>query len=257
MRLALLILLSMVLSAQAPMVLTGNSVIRNAVIASAAASGNDPVFNSLTHYWALDEASGTRSDSKGSVNFDEDGGTISSATGIKNGCADMTGVVGRRLLSSAWSTASAFSLALWIKPSQRTSAQPEVLFEKADPTAGGDWSWDLLLKGSTGGVSDPIVVLETIGDGSVDQTGAISSSSWHLIVLTSDGGLVTVYVDGNVAFGPSSWTINAPGGSGTSAINDGSVPLSLVDEVAIWNIALTSGNVTTLWSGGSGVFYRP
>lgn len=201
---------------------------------------NDPVFDSLTHYWSMDEASGTRMDSKGSVNLVEHLATLTAGSGIKNNGASWPLASGA-YLEAAMDLRPTQSISIWFNKSPDGN---DVVFD-------GALDSDLALEaGHTG-----VLRVGTGGDGWVDST-LFSLEQWHnvVLVITPNGPDASLawYLDGALVNSGVALTGQASGG-----IIDFGGCYGTLDEIAVWNIALNQANVTTLWNGGIGKFYRP
>lgn len=201
---------------------------------------NDPVFDSLTHYWSMDEASGTRMDSKGSVNLVEHLATLTAGSGIKNNGASWPLASGA-YLEAAMDLRPTQSISIWFNKSPDGN---DVVFD-------GALDSDLALEaGHTG-----VLRVGTGGDGWVDST-LFSLEQWHnvVLVITPNGPDASLawYLDGALVNSGVALTGQASGG-----IIDFGGFYGTLDEIAVWNIALNQANVTTIWNGGIGKFYRP
>lgn len=239
MKLFLPLLLCMVLSAQAPTVLTGGSVIRNAVIAPAVA-GNDPVFNSLTHYWSLDESSGTRADSKGAINLTETGGAVSSGTGIDGNCISIASSHYLHNASAVYPGSGNASISMWFKATNPGIGN--VIFA----TAGADPVVDI--NNGTVGVGDG-------NNGNDLDTSDFTPDIWQLVIITSNGSSLYWSLNGGAQS-----LFDTAVGAPSADINPGIIWTSgtiLIDEIGIWNVKLSDADCTTLWNSGAGKFYRP
>lgn len=91
-----------------------------------------------------------------------------------------------------------------------------------------------------------------------NNTTPIATGAWHHVVFTYDGSHdqsgIKMYIDGSLA------TVSGSNTKGTSVITSGGVEVGTrrttdywhgkMDEVTVWNGALSSGNVTTLYNSG-------
>jgi Concanavalin A-like lectin/glucanases superfamily len=87
----------------------------------------------------------------------------------------------------------------------------------------------------------------------ITMAGAVSQGAWYHLVATYDGTTTKLYVNAGTP-GTSTATINTTAGQ---TINIGFDPLygylqGLIDDVAIWNRALTASEVTALYNSGAG-----
>lgn len=249
-------------SAQAPVVLTGGSVIRNAVIAAVAGGGNDPVFNSLTHYWSLDESSGTRADSKGSINVNQTGGTVVSAAGKNSNAADFQPVsqAGHYLtMASAFPVSPTPFIAFWVN--MRTLPASSVVSLIHFPVGNSEFC----VVDSSGNV-----VFEddkTDGDDGTISQPLGSLNAWHFVVVGSDPNTLLQYISvdganfttadatasGAPGFAQLALSFGDPAGSVGNVVPDGKM-----DEIMVFSTPLSQSDVTTLYGGGTNPkFYRP
>jgi Concanavalin A-like lectin/glucanases superfamily len=136
--------------------------------------------------------------------------------------------------------------------------------------SGGTFSVSCWLKGTVAGsnayvqIGNLIFLFAYNGNGSggltvYDQTLSvfvlngplINDGAWHNVVLTSNGSTMTWYVDGSsVASGSTTSTF------ATSAVTLASDSYnqyldSKIDDLAVWSTCLSSGDVTTISSGGA------
>lgn len=223
----------------------------------AAAAGPSFPSSGLIHYWAMNEASGSRADSVGSQTLDQ-ASTPPSSTGKSGNCVAFSwnGSSYGRLdtvdSGSNISIPSAFSIAFWLKidvGGQRSLS------------AYGRTVTDLFNVG-TAPVSPYTTELIVSYNEEGQLFGTIAEDSeWRHCVITGSGSTITVYLDGSqnaqdtmATLTFSDWDYfvieadNQAAMSGTAAY---------IDEVGIWNRALTSQEVTDLWNGGAGLFYTP
>jgi hypothetical protein len=80
------------------------------------------------------------------------------------------------------------------------------------------------------------------------QGGSISTSSWHHVAITRSGTNCTLYLNGNsIVTGTSSQVFT----STAFKISFTSFPFNgLIDEVALWDSALSASNVTSIYNSG-------
>lgn len=215
---------------------------------TAAPAGNDPVFNNLTHYWSMDEASGTRADSKGSVNLSEVNGTVDAVTGLKNSAAETRAAAASELDSSAWTEPAVFSMSVWFNfPALAATGDALILTTKVG---------DFFIQVEDGDSSATHgTALTFSGSANVSVASTISQNAWHLAVVVADGTNLKVSLDGGT-FSSAVGTVT-PSSSVLQFIDGNNGMPIKYDEIGFYNVALTQGNATTLWNGGAGTFYRP
>jgi hypothetical protein len=142
---------------------------------------------------------------------------------------------------------SDYTVQIWVNYNLSPSARQQTLIEKF--TGGGGPGWTLTSDGSH-------FQFYPIADGY--DVGTFTTGAWHDIVAERSGGIFSLFYDGNqIAGGPM-------GGAITDSLN----PLLIgrrntadgrnfavdgkIDDVGIWNRALTAGEIATLWNGGAG-----
>lgn len=151
-------------------------------------------------------------------------------------------------LASKLLTALPFSVSLWFKKTVFLSAQAVFLRQYNEDTQTLDFAV------TTDGF-DVIVV----GSGS-SSVGALLDTDWHHLVWTNDAlGIPAVYFDGenvggtSVSIDPSDGNFTVGGafdGSSASEFMDGSI-----DEVGVWDRALSAVEAGQLYNGGNGLAY--
>jgi parallel beta-helix repeat protein len=225
----------------------------------------DPFPNA--HYWKLDETSGTIAyDSVGDTNGSFNGNDPCWVKGLIGGAIDCNGVSDYfpvPTLDTAYSSSSTFSVAGWFKTSQSTGKQTIV----------GQWAhympspatlyfgWQVL-------VDTKKVVARFAGanptiTSDITGTSDVNDRNWHhfaLVYPTQDSNAV-LYVDGSSQGTPGNKTITT--GYTKFRIGDGSYKVGsytpvlkggpfkgMIDDVMIYNRALTPGEVQQLYERG-------
>jgi hypothetical protein len=204
----------------------------------------------LVSYWRLGETSGTAaSDSRGSNNGTYTGGfTLNQGgalTGDSNPSVAVNGSTGYVNVPNAsnLSPSSALSVEAWVYPTVGTSTQRWV-------SKFNQYTLRLM--------STQKAQLELgIGAGfpSVTDSSNLSLNTWHHVVGTYDGATMKLYVDGSQkasaaqtgAVTQSSNALTLSSLSGSSEFFNGRL-----DEVAIYNRALSATEVQTHYTAGQG-----
>jgi len=224
-------------------------------------SGRLEASPSLGGYWKFDEGSGTDiGDSSGNGHFGEliDGPTWTSTTAptsFDNPYAlAFDGLNDRVLITTGFERPeAAFTYALWFQPGSDWTAA----FSRKD-----------LLYGRSSAEARPAMIFNFGGEGKIglytgvggsDQdnikttTTAWTSGTWYHIAFTWDGSQAIVYVNG-VQEGdpfPLSGFHSASSGMSIGAKYDGANPVDgRIDDVRVYNQALSAAQVQTLASGG-------
>lgn len=152
-----------------------------------------------------------------------------------------------------------FSVCAWIKTADATPSSLDGLFSHWNNT-GNNRSWRLDL--NTGGTVSMIVSSDGVGAVSAVSDATVSDNTWTFIVGVFDASThVQVYVNTTVK----TQTTSIPAsvyqsstqslGVATHSGGSGNTFVGSMDEVAMFNIALTADQVTALWNGGAGVTY--
>lgn len=215
--------------------------------------------DNLVSYWKMDEASGTRSDAHASNDL-TDNNTVGSGTGIINNGADFE-LDNSEYLSitdgsqSGLDITGDFSISLWASIETFTGGD-KCLVAKWKTTT-NDRSYDMCITSNT------TVRLRTSTDGSASSsasitTATINTGTLYHWVFTKSGTTATLYRDGSSV---STGTVDSSQFNGAADFTVGAVgnPANymdgIIDEVGIWDRALTSDEVSDLYNGGSGLSY--
>lgn len=210
---------------------------------------NDPVFNSVTHVWHLEEGTGvTRADSKGSISL-TDSFSVPNIAGKHNNSANFS--IETWLTSDAFVLNRPYTIAMWVYESTGQGFADTGILLKSD----GVTTIHIEIQGN----ASPSNVLCDESGQSADSLASFILNAWNLIVYTVDGsGVGHVSVNGenfHDAAAPS------PSSPGSSTLNIGNVDqddsIPRIDELMIWSVALNQSQVLTLYASGSGLFYSP
>jgi len=212
------------------------------------------IIDSLVSYYKLDESSGAVLDANGSNDGTNYGATPNVAGKINtaydfDGSNDYISIPDDNTLDIT----SAITLSAWVKLDSTQSLYPAILV-KGEIKDGATDSYGLRL--ATGDVQFIIYTgTFTALAGTID----IKDNAWHYLVATYDGTNMRIYVDGEedttVAKTGNINTVALPLQIGQTYNHAGYFLDGLVDEVAIFNTALTSTQITFLYNSGSGVPY--
>jgi len=140
---------------------------------------------------------------------------------------------------------TAMTVAVWIQPTWTTSWQGVVA--KGE---GGRWRL-----ARDGGGTD---VKFSGNTGNVDGNVAVNDGAWHLVVATFDGANTTasMYIDDLAVRTTVSGATQENGDKqvmiGNNPDSTGRAFNGLMDEVGIWDRALSAAEVAQLWNGGAG-----
>ena len=199
-------------------------------------TGAASLTNGVLAYWKFDENSGTTANDAtgdGYTGAMHSGGWT---TGIINSAGSFNGSYVS--FTSPFSTQpTAFTVAAWVKQTGATGRMETIV-------SLGSW-W----MGGIGSV-DCNTYSSPVNSGSFD-------GNWHYIACVYNSGNWLAYIDGNLV-GTGSSTLPTLSGSGNigGQSNSGYYGwYGALDEVGIWNRALSQGEITILYNSGSGRQY--
>lgn len=221
-----------------------------------------PKMGNLIAYWKMDEASwngtaGEVRDSSANGNHGTAAGAV--ITTSKAGLGNAASLNGTSTYievpdSAGLDLSGPFTISAWVNP-VNPGAESEII-QKG--TASDCQNYGLLLPGSR--------QLTALSSNACSWSYAAISASvalnqWQHIAITYNGTNITYYVNGN---GPAKKDSKAWGNIG--AVNSGSLVIGggpaqqaqdffggKIDEVGIWNTALTDAEIADLYNGGSGL----
>lgn len=214
----------------------------------------------LISYWKLDgnsnDAVSTNNGTDTSITYSSGNGKIVQGAGM-NGSSSRSSVGNSSAL-----TPNAISIAAWVKRNSTGTLDQILTRDYADSGNANTRAYQFRL--DTTDVAQ-FVPFNASSVGVITGSTTISSGTWYHIVGTWDGTTINLYVNGTsdatgVSFsgtlrsgGANNTYIGADqnGGAGAPAnFFDGAI-----DEVGIWNRALTGAEITQLYNGGSGLAY--
>lgn len=214
------------------------------------------LLNNLIHYWYLGEASGTRSDSIGTLHFSTVTGSPTQMAG-KYGNAVNCGSSSDWLATGNYTTPAAFSISFWFNGTMNENTK---LISQTVDAGDTNGSFELYAAGSS--QLGAVVGTNGGGFGSGVTASGTYGAGWNLAVLTFDTDTKprislngSAFVVGSVVGAHSATAspirINGRPPSGFQA------DIVKMDELAMWSRALTQDEVTSLYNGGAGKFYIP
>lgn len=219
-----------------------------ATVQPSAAGASFP--SGATHYWTLDEASGTRDDAVGTVDLDETT-AVASGTGKDSNAAqfDWNGTSFGQLDDGVNITVpSEFSLCGWFKFS--SVAANQVITVSAMTTGGFSVGF------SANCTTD--LLLFSLSEEDNLTIGFTPDTSFHLFCLTATGTTAKIYMDGTEVASDAGKTIDfddwdsfriVASNSGTT-----SGTVGLVDEVVFFPLVPTPTDISNMWNAGTGRF---
>jgi hypothetical protein len=204
--------------------------------------------DNLQSYWKLD---GNSNDAVGSNNGSDTDITYSSGNGKINQGAGFNGSSSKIVLADIGNYTSAITVQCWAKLNDVTSDLPLVIKPYTSLDAPYvQWG----LKTQSGSAYFQVAIGGQIKNAS---GGTLSTGIWYHIVGTYDGTNLKVYVNGTAYTTAETGSLNTystnveighyvPG----STFTNGSI-----DEVGIWNRALSTTEVGQLYNSGNGLAY--
>lgn len=216
---------------------------------------------SMISYWALGEASGTRSDSHGS-NHLTDNNTVTQAAGKLGNAAQFTAANSESLSvadNASLSTGDIdFTVACWVyldsKGANRTLASKLAI----GGAAGGEW----ILNYNSGADRFRFVVSDgaTLTAVAADTLGIPATATWYYLVAWHDSVANTLNIQANdgavdsVAY--SAGLTDTAAGFRLGAIDNATEFMDgRLDGVGFWKRVLTAAERTQLYGSGSGLEY--
>lgn len=240
-------------------------VIINNYITQAAAGGTG-LLTGLVGYWALDEASGTRADSHSNGLDLTDNNTVAQGTGnVYANCADFERSNSEYLshADDALFSPSSMTFAAWINlESQPPPNYNYMIASKDDYALSSNREWGITYANDSNINYLRWYIFYGASYGLAEITGALSLSTWHLVVGRHDQG---TDIDVSINAGtPTSTSLNQTMNSGTAPFAiathfSGGAPKvyfdGLIGPVALWDRALSDSEVSTFYNSGNGLEY--
>ncbi len=196
----------------------------------------------LVSYYKLD---GNSNDAHGSNNGTDT--SISYSAGKIGNGANFNGSTSEIVTPLLTSARDNVTLSCWVK--LNSLSQNSIIFGNGNPGSNGFFLSISNGSGSTGsnlvGFCGGIAFLNT--GYSFPSTGV-----WYHIMMIRDSGTWRIYLNNSQKGSTWSTTPNIPSGNGM--IGDSGFNGS-IDEVGIWNRALTSDEITQLYNNGNGLTY--
>jgi hypothetical protein len=224
------------------------------------------LLNGLMAYYKLDETSGTNlTDTAGVA-----GTAVLSASATVNNtgklgkCVDFTANTSCITMPSGWASGhftDKISVSMWVNPDTlttgfwffcfRNAAEGQVVYATYDPPSSNDWITFACLPTSP-----------TYTEYSYTATSLLSTGSWqHLVFVNGgNGSTLRIYLNGTDVTGGTPFAItynfdtlnNTTDTIGNQYPGDPMCIDGKVDEVGVWDRALTGGEITSLYNSGTG-----
>ena len=217
-------------------------------------------------YYKLDESSGNASDSIGSNTLTNNGTTVYAAGKINNGIT-LNG--SSQYMSSTSSTfnferTNPFTISAWVKTTQSATTNEYTIYGKLD-VVGGYRGIELVQYYNT--TKFGVNFRSTFPTNQISLYGSttINDGNFHLVTVTYSGSStaagILLYVDGNLetktvlADTLSATILNATQMEVGRRSNASQYWNGQIDEMGIWNRALSSTEVIALYNSGNGSQY--
>jgi hypothetical protein len=229
-----------------------------------------PDISDLISWWKLDETSGTRYDSHGSLHL-SDNNTVGYGTGKQGNAADFEASNQETLYRSLGSSELSFgdegvTWAYWVKHESdgNTVAQQHISIRD---TAGSQYSEIRLRWGEANNTFDLLLANSLNWNRVVTWSGTPSTGTWYFILAWHDPVANTMNLqvnDGAVNSFSDSYGLWDGGGVSTREIRIGRLVNyttdqymdGLIDEVCVWNAVLSSDERSWLYNSGAGRTYE-
>ena len=214
----------------------------------------------LVAYYKLDESSGNPADATGNGYTLTNINTATFSAGlINNGidCGNDGTTRGASISNNLGTTANgAKSISFWVKMNSEPSSQFNYIVQLNHTTTSTSFSIDYDDSGGTKHIRLEKYCSGNSDDVQVTYNVTLGTSTWHHIVGTTDGTTLTLYLDGVSVNTGSDFTASGSG-SYTDVFQIGNSNTShfKVDEVGVWNRALSSTEVSQLYNSGAGLQY--
>jgi hypothetical protein len=210
----------------------------------------------LIAWWNFDESSGTVAhDIAGGVNGSLQGGAAFTSGGVEGGAVSISGAGSLVDMGDNFdfNNASAYSLQVWVKlaPGDQGGYVP-VSRHHATVAQG----YFIAIGNMNDGCNSTAGAVHLYSEYPCSPSSAIlvNDGNWHQIVGTFQGGIASIYVDGAFQGASSGTTLNAldaypflVGGINSAAGVPSNVFTGLIDDVGVWNVALTPAQVLALY----------
>lgn len=222
--------------------------------------------DNLRAYYKLDESSGDPADSSGNGYTLTNNGTVAFSSGKINNGADFANTstkyfrrTGASVLGLTATTS--VSVSLWFKIVSEPNTDEELFYIFHKLAAG---SLIRALYYYNGGTRQLLIGRNGAVTAYASYNGNFGDNTWRHLVVVFNGSTIEYYLNGtSVASASVSGTYDSSGaaqsaGFGLSDLafgtGDGSLN-GMLDEVGVWDRALTSTEVTSLYNSGNGLAY--
>jgi hypothetical protein len=154
-----------------------------------------------------------------------------------------------------------FSISGWVKPTDATAAATQIIVvNELTGTAGGPYNISIQTSGK---LRFSVYATGTGAETYVESTGALTDNTMVFFTCVRDGTNIIIYLNGT-SDNSTAWSTaqitNASnyfqvGGTQNSGGSNFRLLAGQIDELAIWDRALTSDEITALYNDGDGLQY--
>ena len=222
-----------------------------------------PAPNLTTGLFGIWNGNGNTNDTYGTLDGTAMGGLTYSVG--KNGNAFTFNNSNTTMVSfpiNSWTTGDNFSFSLWFNVTSLTTASQALISNYGytnSPVSYFGWG----LRVSTAGLT----FQRLAGTGAIEEfsSGTVTVNQWHHVVVTRNGSVTKVYLNGDLVGGKYSTTATAYsntvpriGGRMDTATTNSVWPMtngSKIDEVYLWTRAITDDEAKLLYNSGNGKYY--
>jgi hypothetical protein len=215
------------------------------------------LIDSIQAYWNLDETSGARFDSTLNNNDLTDNNTVLYGTGVSGNAADFENANSEYFSivhanTTGLTLTSPYTISFWFKP--ESTGNYSTFLEKR--TNGGQNGYGFFIQGDTD--KTRAINWDASTNNLLNGVTVLTAGTWYYITSVYTGTNLYIYING-VLDSSSSSTLTPTSNTSTFFLGgnydaNGFVD-GLMDEVGIWNVALSSDQVALLYNSGTGCFY--
>ena len=220
-----------------------------------------PAPNLTTGLFGIWNGNGNTNDTYGTLNGSATGGLTYSVG--KNGNTFTFNNSNTTMVSfpiNSWTTGDNFSFSLWFNVTSLTSASQALISNYGYTNSSMSYyGWGLRV--STGGLT----FQRFTGATEEFSSGTVTANQWHHVVVTRNGSVTKVYLNGDLVGGKYSTaatvysnTVPRIGGRMDTDTTNSVWPMtngSKIDEVYLWTRAITDDEAKLLYNSGNGKYY--
>lgn len=221
-----------------------------------------PIPANLIHLWELEETSGTRFDSVGMLHLNNIIGSPGSNAGKVNQCMDLSGADAVYIsTSAALDGLSGYTVSCWVNFDNAASALECAVTFSSDPLGAALREYCYIRRTAAGLIAARTVNNTPTGYDLI-STSTVGSGSWnHIVVVFEQNVSTRLYLNNveedSVAVANVMSTDQANSQLLLGGNRSGVFRMTgLLDQVAVFDDALTVGDIDDLWNGGDGLDYE-